>query len=66
MLQRLVPVVVQIAVAKPGRRSVTCYQPRSMQVAAQPDPAAAVDPETDFGGALDMSDRARTLSLIHI
>ena len=62
LLQRLVPVVVQIAVAKPGRRSVPCYQPRSMQVAAQPDPAAAVDPETDFGGALDMSDRARTSS----
>ena len=30
--------------------------------ASQPAPAAAVHPETDFGGALDMGDRARTSS----
>jgi len=35
-----------------------------MQDDAQPDPAAAVSHETDFGGALDIGDRARASSAL--
>ena len=44
LLQRLVPATVQVALPKPGRRSVPCYQPQSMQISVPPNPVAAVHP----------------------